>query len=181
MGVETRAKRRRYSYSVRASLHFTSFCVDPFCPTWDKLTKNKQCHRRKAPDVRKASVLSQKISSCSEFEKEFLNDVRGELQKSMERASEHIWFCSRKIVMIVTLFFFLNAGRKVTFLCSYTQLLWNFPTQDKNKALNRENDVTNTVDKPDGFYFHSIFFLLSFHFFHLLALMRIGCVSVKVS
>lgn len=44
------------------------------------------------------------------------------------------------------------------------ELLWNFPTEDKNKALNRVNDVTNTVDKPGFFGCLSIFF-------HFLALM----------
>lgn len=37
------------------------------------------------------------------------------------------------------------------------ELLWKFPTENKNKSLIRANNVTNTVDKPGFFGCLSVF------------------------
>lgn len=58
------------------------------------------------------------------------------------------------LIVFVFLYFLKKEWRclKESHIHTANELLWNVPTEDKNKALNRVNDVTNTVDKP-GFLF----------------------------
>lgn len=88
MGVEAREKRRHkilvqlLKWSSEGcgtmSLHFISFCVCPFCPTWNKLTKKQTVPQKKSTRCWKDIHANTKEFQFLEIWKEVLNNLHGE-------------------------------------------------------------------------------------------------------